>query len=349
MTLDQIAAAVRAAHDGHAPLRIRGGGSKDFYGGMLAGDVLDVAGYRGIVAYEPSELYLTAKCGTPLAEIEAALAEKGQMLACEPPHFGGATVGGCVAAGLAGPRRQQAGAVRDFMLGAKLIDGTGQVLDFGGQVMKNVAGYDVSRLLAGSLGTLGVLAEVTLKVLPRPVAETTLLFEMDAGAAVARLNQWGGQPLPISASFWHEGKLWLRLSGARAAVDAARGKLGGTLAVDAEKHWISVREQTHPAFAGQPLWRLALPSTAPDAGLDGLRAIEWGGAQRWYAGELAAVRGAAARLGGHAVLYRAPESLRCREGAFAPLAPAMLALHRRLKKSFDPRGILNPGRLYAEF
>ena len=349
MTLDDIVAAVRAAHDSHMPLRIRGAGSKDFYGGMLAGDVLDVGVYKGIVAYEPTELYITAKCGTPLADVEAALAEKGQMLACEPPRFSGATVGGCVAAGLSGPRRQQAGAVRDFVLGVKLIDGTGQVLGFGGQVMKNVAGYDVSRLLAGSLGTLGVLAEVTLKVLPRPVAETTLLFEMDAGAAVARLNQWGGQPLPISASFWHQGRLWLRLSGARAAVEAARGKLGGTLAVDAEEHWISVREQTHPAFAGQPLWRLALPSTAPDAGLDGLRAIEWGGAQRWYAGELAAVRGAAARLGGHAVLYRAPESLRCREGAFAPLAPAMLALHRRLKKSFDPRGILNPGRLYAEF
>jgi glycolate oxidase FAD binding subunit len=349
MTLDQIVAAVRAAHDSQTPLRIRGAGSKDFYGGMLAGEVLNVSGYRGIVAYEPTELYITAKCGTPLAEIEAALAGKGQMLAFEPPQFSGATVGGCVAAGLAGPRRQQAGAVRDFVLGVRLVDGTGQVLDFGGQVMKNVAGYDVSRLLAGSLGTLGVLAEVTLKVLPRPVAETTLVFEMDAAAAVARLNQWGGQPLPISASFWHQGQLWLRLSGARAAVAAARGKLGGAVAVDAEKYWISVREQTHPAFAGQPLWRLALPSTAPDAGLDGLRAIEWGGAQRWYAGELAAVRGAAARLGGHAVLYRASESLRCREGAFAPLAPAMLALHRRLKKSLDPRGILNPGRLYAEF
>jgi len=356
MQLDDLSGALKAAHESHTPVRIRGAGSKDFYGGMLAGEVLDVAGYAGIVAYEPTELYITAKCGTPLCEIEAALAEKQQMLAFEPPRFSGAsvgaagaTVGGCVAAGLAGPRRQQAGAVRDFVLGVKLIDGSGQVLDFGGQVMKNVAGYDVSRLVAGSLGTLGLIAEVTLKVLPQPVAEQTLVFAMDEAGAISKLNQWGGQPLPISASFWHDGQLWLRLSGARAAVEAACRKLGGNVAVDAEKHWISVREQTHPAFAGGLLWRLALPSNAPSPGLDGLRAIEWGGALRWFAGEQAAARGAAARLGGHAVLYRAPESLRCREGAFAPLAPALLALHQRLKKTFDPRGILNPGRFYAEF
>jgi len=375
MRLDDLVSAIQAAHASQTQLRIRGAGSKDFYGGMLAGEVLDVAGYRGIVAYEPTELYVTAKCGTPLAELEAVLAEKGQMLAFEPPQFSGAsvgsagassgsagaTVGGCVAAGLAGPRRQQAGAVRDFVLGIKLIDGTGQVLDFGGQVMKNVAGYDVSRLLAGSLGTLGLLAEVTLKVLPKPPAEQTLVFAMSEVEAIARLNEWGGQPLPISASFWHDGQLWLRLAGARAAVAAACSKLGGkamTLettagaAVNAQKHWISVREQTHPAFAGDILWRLALPTNAKPPGLDGLRAIEWGGALRWYAGEASeireAVRGTAARAGGHAVLYRAPESLRCLEGAFAPLSPALLALHRRLKKSFDPKGILNPGRLYAE-
>ena len=349
MQLDDLSGALKAAYESHTPVRIRGAGSKDFYGGMLAGELLDVAGYAGIVAYEPTELYITARCGTPLREIEAVLAEKRQMLAFEPPRFSGATVGGCVAAGLCGPRRQHAGAVRDFMLGVKLIDGTGQVLDFGGQVMKNVAGYDVSRLVAGSLGTLGLLAEVTLKVLPQPVAEQTLVFAMDEIETITRLNQWGGQPLPISASFWHAGQLWLRLSGARAAVEAASRKLGGNVAVDAEKYWISVREQTHPAFAGGLLWRLALPSNAPSPGLDGLRAIEWGGALRWFAGEQAAARGAAARLGGHAVLYRAPESLRCREGAFAPLTPALLALHRRLKKTFDPRGILNPGRFYAEF
>lgn len=349
MELDAIVSAVKAAHDGRCPLRLRGGGSKDFYGGMLAGEVLDVSAHRGIIDYEPTELYIKARGGTPLAEIEVALAGRGQMLPFEPPRLGGATLGGCVAAGLSGPRRQQAGAVRDFVLGVTLVDGTGQTLVFGGQVMKNVAGYDVSRLVAGSLGTLGVLAEVTLKVLPRPVAERTLVFELEEGRAIARLNAWGGQPLPISASFWHEGRLWLRLSGAAAAVDAASGRLGGDAVADGAALWDSVREQTHPAFAGETLWRLALPTRTPPLGLCGLRAIEWGGGLRWYTGEAADPRGAAASAGGHAVLYRAPESRRLLEGAFAPLPAPLLALHRRLKGVFDPRRILNPGRLYAEF
>ena len=348
MTLDDLIAAVKTAHAQATPLRLRGSGSKDFYGTLLAGEVLDVSAYRGIIAYEPTELYITVKGGTPLSEIEAALAEKGQMLAFEPPGFATATAGGCVAAGLSGPRRQQAGAVRDFVLGVKLIDGTGQVLDFGGQVMKNVAGYDVSRLIAGSMGTLGLIAEVTLKVLPLPVAEQTRCFELSESAAITRLNEWGGQPLPISASFWHDGQLWLRLSGAKAAVDAACAKLGGSITVNPEKHWNFVREQTHPAFQAPILWRLALPSTTPALALEGLRAIEWGGALRWYAGELDAVREVANNAGGHAVLYRSPESMRLREGTFAPLSPALLALHRRLKKTFDPKGILNPGRMFAE-
>lgn len=362
---DELVAAVRGAAAQGTPLRIRGGGSKDFYGGMLAGEVLDVSGFRGIVAYEPSELFITARCGTPLTEIEAVLAERRQMLAFEPPHFaatlpppggqasaasGVATLGGCVAAGLSGPRRQQAGAVRDFVLGAQLVDGRGQLLRFGGQVMKNVAGYDVSRLLAGSLGTLGLIAELTLKVLPRPSAELSLLFEMDEAVALARLNQWGGQPLPISASFWEGGRLALRLSGARAAVEAARRALGGESLPQADLFWHRVREQRHPAFAGETLWRLSLPSTAPPLGLPGRQCCEWGGALRWLAdgGDAHSLRSAAARAGGHAVLFRAPESARCRDGAFAPLPPPLMALHRRLKKAFDPHGIFNPGRLYAE-
>ena len=362
VSLNELAEHIRAAAAAGTALRLRGHGSKDFYGGMLSGEVLEVAGYRGVVAYEPTELYVTARCGTPLSEIEALVAERGQMLAFEPPRYasaaapGGATLGGCVAAGLAGPRRQQAGAVRDFILGAKLVDGRGQVLNFGGQVMKNVAGYDVSRLLAGSQGTLGLIAEVSLKVLPRPVAEATLAFEMGQEEAITALNLWGGQPLPISASFWHGGRLFLRLAGARAAVAAAQARLGGEAVAEGVAFWDSVREQRHPAFAAPVLWRLALPTATPASLLAALPepvAVEWGGGQRWLASadpglDALAVRQAVMAADGHATLFRAPESLRCRVDAFTPLAPALGALHRRLKQAFDPRGIFNPGRLYAE-
>jgi len=362
VSLNELADRIQAAAATGTTLRLRGHGSKDFYGGMLSGEVLEVAGYRGVVAYEPTELYVTARCGTPLSEIEALVAERGQMLAFEPPRFAGATapagatLGGCVAAGLAGPRRQQAGGVRDFILGAKLVDGRGQVLNFGGQVMKNVAGYDVSRLLAGSLGTLGLIAEVSLKVLPRPVAEATLVFDIDQEGAIAALNRWGGQPLPISASFWHGGQLFIRLSGARAAVAAAQAALGGTVVEAAGSFWESVREQRHPAFAAPVLWRLALPTATPVSLLAALPepvAVEWGGGLRWLAGaegafDAQAIRRAVGAVGGHATLFRAPESLRCRVDACTPLAPALAALHRRLKQAFDPRGIFNPGRLYAE-
>ncbi len=359
-TLDALRDAVATAASERAPLRVRGGGSKDFYGGMLAGQVLDTGGYCGVVAYEPTELYVTARCGTRLAEVESVLAERGQMLAFEPPaQFGCglpenpgesvATVGGAVAAGLAGPRRQQVGGVRDFILGVKLVDGSGRVLEFGGQVMKNVAGYDVSRLMAGSMGTLGLIAEVTLKVLPRPQRELSLAFEMGEAAALGALGRWAGQPLPLSASFWHEGRLVLRLSGAEPAVLAARARLGGEALADGG-FWPSVREQRHPAYAGEILWRLALPKTTPPLGLAKSGPFEWGGGQRWLSGEIdpGAVRAAAAEAGGHAVLFRAPESLRCRVGAFAVPAPAVLELHRRVKRVFDPSGIFNPGRLYAE-
>ena len=219
--LDELLERVRSAAANRRPLRIRSQGSKDFYGGMLAGEILDISTYRGVVAYEPTELYITARAGTPLVEIEDLLAGQGQMLAFEPPHFGAATLGGCIASGLSGPRRMQVGAVRDFVLGVNLIDGAGQSLSFGGQVMKNVAGYDVSRLMAGSMGCLGVMTELTVKVLPRPSAEITLLFSCDQGQAIRLLNSWATQPLPISGSFWSDGQLALRLSGAEAAVAAA--------------------------------------------------------------------------------------------------------------------------------
>ena len=343
---------IREAAGRAAPLRLRGAGSKDFYGGTLRGEVLDTRAHAGIVDYEPTELVVTARCGTPLAELEGALAAQGQMLAFEPPHFGsGATLGGCVAAGLSGPRRAAAGALRDFVLGARVIDGRASELAFGGRVMKNVAGYDVSRLLAGSLGTLGLILEVSLKVLPRPAAERTLRRELPQEKALESLNRWAGTALPVSASAWRDGELTVRLSGAERAVQAAAEKLGGEAlaAGQGARFWSGIREQTDPWFAGDvPLWRLSLPSAAPPLEFAGAQLIEWGGALRWLraGADAATVRAAAARAGGHATLFRGGDKA---AGVFAPLAPALARLHRELKAAFDPAGVFNPGRLYPDF
>jgi glycolate oxidase FAD binding subunit len=348
--IEQFREQVLAAARDKRALRIRGGGTKDWYGQQFVGDILDTRHHSGIVDYEPTELVITARCGTPLAEIETVLAERNQMLAFEPPHFGvGATFGGAVAAGLSGPRRANSGALRDFVLGAKLMDGKGQVLEFGGQVMKNVAGYDVSRLLAGSLGTLGLLLEVSLKVLPRAFAETSLRFEVGEIDALRMLNEWGGQPLPVSASCWHDGLLTLRLSGAQAAVDAAVRSLGGDVVYDCEPFWEGVREQRHPFFDGEgALWRLSVPSTASAIVLKGRQLVEWGGAQRWLladsdAATAQAIRSTVAAAGGHATLFRGGDKS---VGVFHPLAPALAKINQRMKAAFDPSNIFNPGRMY---
>lgn len=343
MNLEDLQSRIRAAAGARTPLCIRGSGSKDFYGNAPSGEVLDTRGYAGIVSYEATELVVTARCGTPLAELEEILLKNSQFLPFEPPHFGaGATLGGCIAAGLAGPRRAAAGAVRDFVLGTKLIDGRGQVLQFGGAVMKNVAGYDVSRLLAGSLGTLGLIAEASLKVLPRPRSELTLRLEAGESEALASMSRWAGQPLPISATAWHEGRLFVRLSGAEPAVHAAAHRMGGE---KIEPAWHDLKEQTHPFFAGpEPLWRISLPSAAAPLDLPGRQLIEWGGALRWLKTNASAetVR----RNASHATLFRATDKS---AGAFSPLEPVNARLHRALKKAFDPEGILNPGRMYADF
>jgi len=359
LSLDSFKEKIVEAAARKTPLRLRGGGTKDFYGNEPRGELLDTRGYAGIVGYEATELVITARCGTSLIEIQNALDEQNQMLAFEPPLFGEqATVGGCVAAGLSGPRRASAGALRDFVLGVTVVDGRGRTLRFGGQVMKNVAGYDVSRLLAGSLGTLGLIAEVSLKVLPRAPAQQTLCLQLEEGAALEALNGWAGRPLPITASAWHAGRLWLRLEGRRAAIDPALAQIGGERveAEEAQALWSAVREQTHAFFGGaDPLWRLAVPSTTPplavgnEAGQEaaGATLIEWGGGLRWlkFSGEPARLREAANRAGGHATLFRAAHKS---TPAFAPLAPAVLRVHRELKAAFDPSGILNPGRLVPE-
>jgi len=349
--LTAYAEAIRAAAAGGRSLRLRGGGTKDFYGQSLVGEVLDLRAYAGIVAYDPTELVITARCGTPLAELEAALAARGQMLAFEPPRFGdGATIGGVVAAGLAGPRRAAAGAVRDFVLGVRMLDGRGDDLAFGGRVMKNVAGYDVSRLMAGSLGTLGVVLEMSLKVLPVPVAEATLKLELPEGRAIETMNAWAGRPLPISATAYADGELGVRLSGAGAAVRAARAKLGGEL-VEADRaasFWAGVREQTDPFFRGdEPLWRLAVPSATPPLALGGRQLVEWSGGLRWLKAraDARAIRERVARAGGHATLFRGGDKA---VGVFQPLAPAVATIHRRLKAEFDPRGVFNRARMYPD-
>jgi glycolate oxidase FAD binding subunit len=352
--LQQFSDRIAAANAGKTALRIRGGGTKDWYGQECRGEILDTRGHIGIVAYDPTELVITARSGTPLTEIDAALAKQNQMLAFEPPHFGtGTTIGGVVAAGLSGPRRQAVGAVRDFVLGAVLMDGKGHVLHFGGQVMKNVAGYDVSRLLAGSMGTLGLILEVSLKVLPRPLVETSLRFEIDQTDAIRRLNEWGSQPLPISASMWHDGVLMVRLSGAQAAINAALKKMGGDEVPDTQEFWIELREQKNSFFysaeaAPSVIWRLSVPSIAPPLALRGQQLIEWGGAQRWLKTDedAAIIRAATAQVGGHATLFSGGDK---RAGVFHPLAPAVAAIHRNLKAAFDPSGIFNPGRMYPEW
>jgi glycolate oxidase FAD binding subunit len=343
---------VRRAAESRAPIRIHGGDTKRFYGNRCEGEPLDVRACHGIVSYEPSELVITVRAGTPLAAIEKTLAQHKQVLAFEPPHFGaGATVGGCIAAGLAGPRRAAAGpvsgAVRDHVLGAKLLDGRGKLLQFGGTVMKNVAGYDVARALAGSLGVLGVLIEISIKVLPAPLVETTLQFEMPQSEALRKLNEWGGKPWPISASVWSEGVLRVRLSGSRAAVESARTSLGGSQEANND-YWLGLREHTLPFFLGESsLWRLSVPSIAPELEFPQPPLIEWGGALRWVRSDwpAAKIRDLTAAVGGHATLFRGDA---CDAGVFTPLSPAALALHQRLKAEFDPAGVFNRGRLYAE-
>ncbi len=380
--LNRLIDRVQTARSVRAQLDIRGGGSKLFYGEAPLGEPLETAELRGISSYEPSELVVTVRAGTPLAELEATLAEQGQCLPFEPPRFrtaatvddgadsafiggltgtsGGTssgTVGGMVACGLAGPARAAVGGVRDYLLGATLLNGRAEVLTFGGQVMKNVAGYDVSRVLAGSMGILGLICEVSLKVLPKPPAQATLRFDMPQAEALAAVNGWGAQPLPINASAWWNHTLVLRLAGARAAVQAACLKLGGEAVPEpmASAFWSGLRdhddeffESAHAAVAsGATLWRVSLPCTAPALALPGNELIEWGGAQRWLVSRspAATIREAADRLGGHATLFRSGDKS---PGVFAPLSLPLGRIHRQLKAAFDPDRLFNPGRLYPD-
>lgn len=338
----QLADAVKVAAQKRTPLAIAGSGSKRFYTGKPAGEPLDVTGHRGIVSYEPTELVVTARAGTPLAEIEAALAEKGQMLGFEPPYFGeAATLGGTIACGFSGPRRPYAGSARDFVLGTKIINGKGEILKFGGEVMKNVAGYDVSRLMVGALGTLGVLLEISLKVLPKPTREITLSFEMPADKAIATMNSWAGQPLPLSAACHLDNTLYIRFSGTEPGVRAASTKLGGAVVEKGDEFWRELREHQRSFFQNDtPLWRLSVPPATPPINLPGKWLIDWGGAQRWLKSDAPAgeIHRAAGTAGGYATFFRGTSE---QTMPAAPMASVQTRLHQNIRQAFDPLGLFN--------
>ena len=345
----EIRQAVGDAAAGKRPVWIRGGDSKQFFGRIASGAALETGAHRGVLEYEPSELVLTARCGTPLAEVETVLAGEGQMLAFEPPYFGpSATLGGTIACGLSGPRRAYAGAARDFVLGTRIINGKAEILSFGGQVMKNVAGYDISRLMVGALGTLGIILEVSLKVLPKPAAERTLIQECSDQDALASCNQWTAQALPISATCFYEDKLYLRLAGTEETLNQAQQRIGGEILDAGDSFWEDLREHRHPFLsAAGILWRLSVAPGSPILPLQGKWLLEWGGAQRWLRTDLPAdkIRRETETVGGHAHQFRGGD----RQGdVFHPLAREVAAIHERLKTAFDPQHIFNPGRMYRD-
>jgi glycolate oxidase FAD binding subunit len=339
---------VREASARGTPLRIVGGDTKRFLGREAMGEVLGTTGHTGVVTYDPAELVITARAGTPLREIETALAARGQRLPFEPPSFGeAATIGGTVACGLAGPARCAFGPLRDHVLGVRVLTGDGRVLRFGGEVMKNVAGYDLSRTMTGAFGTLGVLLDVSLKVLPCPPAARTLSLELDEPAALAELARIGGTALPLTASCWTGGSLALRFEGTERTLDEVQCRVGGAPVEDDAGFWRSIREQTHPGFASRmPLWRLHVPAAARALQLPAEPVLEWNGQQRWYALDSASVFEIAAAAGGYATLFRQAVQ---GDRVFARPAEPLVRLHASLKKIFDPAGVLNPGRMYPDF
>jgi glycolate oxidase FAD binding subunit len=338
---------VREATGRGTALRIAGGDTKRFLGRDVPGEVLGTSGHAGIVSYDPAELVVTARAGTPLREVEAALAARGQRLPFEPPSFGeAATIGGTVACGLAGPARVAFGPLRDHVLGMRVLTGDGRVLRFGGEVMKNVAGYDVARTMAGAFGTLGILLEVSIKVLPCPRSSRTLSLVRDQSEALAELGRLAGRAMPLTASCWTSGALALRFEGTERTLDEVQRRVGGTLVEDGADFWRSVREHTHPLFAARlPLWRLHVPAAAPVLPLRGEPVVEWNGLQRWYALDTTTVHDVASAAGGHATLFRRAGPA---DAVFPRPAEPLMRLHASLKKIFDPAGILNPGRLYPD-
>lgn len=352
----KITSDIQDAYQRKKNLLIKAGNTKHFYGRNIQAETLSLADHTGIIEYEPSELYITARSGTSLLEIQQTIAEQNQILPCEPPNFGNtATLGGTIACGLSGPRRANAGSVRDCILGTDIINGKGEFLHFGGRVMKNVAGYDLSRLMCGALGTLGVLMSVTLRLSPKPEDEQTIVLTLDSNAAITLMNQWASTPMPISATFYDGKQLYIRLSSSTSAIEACKSKIGGEVLDDGEKFWRSIQEQAHEFFAANnPLWRVSVPPNTKTLNIPGENAMEWNGALRWYLSDAddSAIRTEAERVGGNATLFKASNIENGTENetehVFHPLSDASMKIHKNLKNVLDPAGILNPGKMFAE-
>ena len=344
----EIVSEIQAAFQNKSKLSIQGGSSKAFYARQIEGKTLSLSGHTGIIEYEPSELYITAKSGTPLSVIERTIAEHNQMIPCEPPYFKNtATIGGTIACGLSGPRRAYAGNVRDCVLGTEIINGKGEELRFGGRVMKNVAGYDASRLMCGALGTLGVLMTITIRLLPTPACEQTSILSLDESAAINKMNQWANTPLPISATFYDGQNLYVRLSGSSSSVIEAKKVLGGENFEDHDTFWKSVKEHQHEFFKNDDtLWRISVPPNTQAISLSSQSAMEWNGGLRWYKTDVdeTVIREKVAKFGGQANLFKGNN---CKE-KFHPLPDATMKIHKNLKNVFDPAGILNPGKMFPE-
>ncbi len=341
-----VTAVIDASHDGQ-PLSIHGSRSKSFLRLRDEGRPLSILQHNGIVAYEPTELVLTVRAGTSISETESVLRQNGQMLAFEPPEFNGGTIGGAIASGLSGPRRPWAGAARDFVLGTRIINGKGEDLRFGGQVMKNVAGYDISRLMTGAYGVLGVILDISIKVLPLPEVEVTKAFELSAEEAIRQSSELSGHANPISAACWYQNRFMVRLSGTESGVRQTSHLLGGELLQDADNFWLSIRNHRHKFFQQGSFWRLSIPPSSPHILKNSSeQLIDWGGAQRWVRTEESpdSVMRNASSAGGYAEQWHTSDKKNLRYC----LPDEIRNIHKRIKQAFDPKGILNPGAFYNE-
>ena len=350
LSIETLEETVNQARKAGRPMAIEGGGTRRFYGREIVGEPLSLANYSGIVEYYPTELVITSRAGTAMSELSRILAENGQILGFEPPVFGaGSTLGGTIAMGMAGPGRPYRGSVQDFVLGMHILTGTGKVMHFGGQVIKNVAGFDISRLMVGALGCLGIILDISIKVIPQPQCEKTLSFEYsDGNEAVAAFNSLAGKPFPVTAAAWFDGIARVRLTGSSAGINSAVRKIGGAVDEEGAEFWRSIRNHTHRFFRGNAiLRRVNIKPSAPLYPGNNSVLIDWGGALRWYRGEKnnEVLNEFIYSQGGYIEDFRSGD--RSKE-MFPVPDSAMMKIHRSLKQAFDPDRILNPGRMYVE-